>query len=354
MGRIQILRAVAAVSVICFHETVRAVQLLNHTLLANAFGFGVAGVDLFFVISGFIIFTVHRNDIGRPEMLRPYLIKRFIRIYPIYWIVTLVIMPVYLSGYGLGSKRSPEVFLKSLVLFPQNPGTFPIVNVAWTLSYEVLFYLMFALLIGLRHRLVVVLVWTAWLIPCAVNLGLQLTHTWYPPANSLLFQFVFSDRNLEFLLGCGAAWVAPRLRPHFGRPAMWLGLAAFFALGFSIALSPSFHPFGDSTVALFALPSLLMVIGAACLDRTSARQAPRPLVELGDASYTLYLIHFSMVTAAFLLFRHLHVPATLLLPYAVVVLVACCTAARLVYAYIERPLLKRLRARLLPRTPVTP
>src|SRR5580693_2362423 len=101
MGRIQILRAVAAVSVICFHETVRAVQLLNHTLLANAFAFGVAGVALFFVISGFIIFTVHRNDIGRPEMLRPYLIKRFIRIYPIYWIVTLVIMPVYLYGYGL-------------------------------------------------------------------------------------------------------------------------------------------------------------------------------------------------------------------------------------------------------------
>src|SRR5262249_9117978 len=104
---IQAARGIAALLVVAFHLTGLSQRLWNQTFAGGFFAFGWAAVDLFFVLSGFIIYYVHGRDIVRPERLRPYAWRRFARIYPIYAIVTLAILPIYLAGWGEAAKRDP-------------------------------------------------------------------------------------------------------------------------------------------------------------------------------------------------------------------------------------------------------
>jgi peptidoglycan/LPS O-acetylase OafA/YrhL len=120
-------------------------------------------------------------------------------------------------------------------------------------------------------------------------------------------------------------------------------------LAFSASLAHGFVPLQDNSVALFAIPSVLMVLGAAAADLGSRRAPPRPLVYLGDASYTLYLIHFGFITAAFLAFRHLGLGGSdLFAPEAIVTGAAAGVAACLIYRYVEKPMLDSLRRRFIP------
>src|SRR5262249_8597765 len=113
--------------------------------------FGYAGVDLFFVISGFIITWVHDEKLGRPAALREYAAKRFWRIYPVYWFCWLVTVLVLLPGLRIGV---PEPGVREsavcLSLWPQRGTTFTFqtwnyyLPQSWSLVYEVMFYLVFA------------------------------------------------------------------------------------------------------------------------------------------------------------------------------------------------------------------
>ena len=105
-------------------------------------------VDFFFVLSGFIIFGAHRDDISKPRSLPSYLTKRFIWIYPTFW---MIFAAVFLGAWVVPSLRSTlpsdaGIVLKTLLLLPQHGGS-PVIVVAWSLQYEVLFYLFFALLV---------------------------------------------------------------------------------------------------------------------------------------------------------------------------------------------------------------
>src|SRR5579864_9480491 len=88
-------RGAAALLVLFFHASSVSTFFLHSDFWSWLFFFGYSGVDFFFVLSGFIIFLTHRADIGRSERLNAYLTKRFIRIYPVYWTVALVLVPVY-------------------------------------------------------------------------------------------------------------------------------------------------------------------------------------------------------------------------------------------------------------------
>ena len=94
---LQVFRALAAIVVVLFHITIYAQEKLKHALLGGTFSFGHTGVDFFFVLSGFIIFYAHHDVFGDRSQLRTYAFKRFIRIFPIYWIVTLTKLAVLLA-----------------------------------------------------------------------------------------------------------------------------------------------------------------------------------------------------------------------------------------------------------------
>ena len=110
------------------------------------FSFGNAGVEFFFVLSGFIIFSAHRKDIFNAGELVNYLKKRFFRIFPTYWIIFLA---VFSLAFASGTLRHTvphdlPTLLKSLLLIPQDKSVVggtgsPVLIVAWSLQYEMFF-----------------------------------------------------------------------------------------------------------------------------------------------------------------------------------------------------------------------
>lgn len=349
LERLQVLRAVAALLVVAFHLSLRGRELLGRDLAHGTLDFGAAGVDVFFVLSGFIIYSVHRRDIGRPSEGRSYILKRIIRVYPIYWLVTLVALPIYLAGYGVATKRSAAVIAKSFLLIPQNPGVFPVVNVGWTLSYEMFFYVMFLLLIVLPRPFAVGL-WALWLIPTTIVTALIIGDVWQPPVN-LLFTFLLDGRNLEFLLGIAVGWAVSRFTIR--RPGLLVLAGSVVFLGVGVWITQSRWLLDNVTghpLVLFGLPAALVVLGMAAADMRSDRRPPEAAVRLGDASYVLYLVHFGLITGAYFAFRGVGLAGSKAFePYVVLVAIGVCVAAYLTFRIVERPMLERLRARFLPR-----
>lgn len=341
MSHVQALRAYAATAVVLYHLSVRSSSVLGRSLWPRELGWGASGVDTFFVLSGFIILTVHRRDISRRSRLKPYVTKRAIRIYPIYWLITLIALPVYFGGYGSDTKRTADVIFRSITLIPQHPGTFPIVNVAWTLSFEIFFYLVFGLVIAVPLRWGIVAV-MAWLVPCFIVFVLGVSGAWHP-SRGLMWIFLFSPRNLEFALGGLVAVVGPLIT--LPRPRLWL-LGALAAIVSVAALGVHPNSVAYPTVSLTALPSAIMLLAASQLDH-EGELAPRFLEALGDASYSLYLVHFGVLTGVFIALNHLHVvngvtwPACLVLAFLTAVGVALVS-----YRFVERPVLRRARGRL--------
>ena len=101
---IQALRGLAALLVVMFHTTELNHKNFQQEFLFNIFAFGSSGVDFFFVLSGFIIYFIHRFDVGQRNKLKPFLLKRLIRVYPMYWLVTLALLPYIFFNSLFGSR----------------------------------------------------------------------------------------------------------------------------------------------------------------------------------------------------------------------------------------------------------
>jgi exopolysaccharide production protein ExoZ len=149
---LQIYRGLAAFSVVLFH----AEGIILNWSGEGYFTWGFYGVNLFFVLSGFIICLIHYDDIGKPQKATSYLNKRFSRIYPVYWIVFIVSYFVFFR-----EKNIPIYHLIDSIFILKISRFDKIVPVAWTLSYEILFYAVFFVLI--MSRKVGLMILFAWI-----------------------------------------------------------------------------------------------------------------------------------------------------------------------------------------------
>ena len=284
-------RGIAAVLVVLRHTTgVLSLPAAFGTLaFGGLFTFGRAGVDFFFVLSGFIIAYVHAGDIGRPAAFGRFWRKRLLRIYPPYWIATAILGAVLALSPTKGlTERDPLHVAMSLLLLPEAQE--PVLGVGWSLRHEMLFYLMFAtLLLSRRLGIAVLAGWAAMILAGTVYrsmTGLPLV----PGAIGFLLLRFF---NLQFFAGMGVAWLV--LHRPIWRPRLWLlvGAAIFLATGmyesFGVAVRPEWPPL---TMA-YASGSGLALLGLASMDRQARWRVPRPLVALGSASYSIYLIHLT-------------------------------------------------------------
>ena len=306
-------------------------------LLPDSLAFGMMGVDLFFVISGFIMVFVTR-DWHAPGRQAEFLFARAARIYPLYWIVSLAVLAVWLVRPDLVFSSSPNEpqLLNSVLLTPAY--AYPLLEVGWTLVYEMGFYLVFALLLFLPGRL---RPWglAAWGAVVALGLALGWHHV-----NAVLFHLV-NPLTFEFL--AGAAVALAFLRWEGNRALGWALFAAGLAslLAWLVIGDGSFED-GWARVTRFALPSAGLVLGAALLDRHGVG-APKALTRLGDWSYSLYLTHLLSLVLLSKLFRlaGLDVPGL----FAVSATVFAVVVAALTYRLIEAPLhdgARRVRRRL--------
>ncbi len=344
---LQMLRAVAALLVVMFHTQSIFGERLGVNVFGGLFSEGSRGVDLFFVLSGFVITYVHLRDWGRPERLGTYLFNRVCRIYPSVWIISALAIATYFVGTHLdtpvgvrGSDHADKFEAWNLIagvfLLPQKG--IALVNVTWTLKHEMLFYLLFALpIIERRFFLLILLLQTA-VLGCVLG-NVRFEDTW--------IIYILGPIKLEFGLGMLCAYVVmhrdsvPMLN---GRawPAVGLLLGtAIFAGGAMIdTYWHDFLPLPE--LMIYGIGSALVVACAALVELSGRLPKSPLLISLGDASYSIYLVHFAVIATISGLLTGQHFPA----PDSFVALIVAgvgVIAGVAFHRYVDRPVQRVLR-----------
>jgi exopolysaccharide production protein ExoZ len=339
IASIQVLRAVAAFAVVVHHGLHDAAVLARR----NGYAFDwqnvlplSAGVDLFFVISGFVMVYASRNLFGRASSILPFVRRRMARIVPIYWAATIAFMIVYIGGIAPQSRPPPtwdEVAATFLFIPYLRPDGLlqPIFGLGWTLNYEMFFYLLFALALPLPRARAVAAVAGGLLLLVAVG-------SFIPPSLTALS---FWTRPIILEFGFGV--LIGHMALSGVRPTRGLAVAlAFIAIGLLVAgaLKPGFV--GDRAL-LYGLPAALLVISALGVEFDGqSNWATRAAVGLGDASYALYLFHpfpqRALARVAGDAFAH----TSLIALIALGALLSCLLAV-LIWRFFEKPLTRALQ-----------
>lgn len=335
---LQVCRGIAAFLVMLLHLgfAIAAPKYFGIAGFGIPVSFGHTGVEFFFVLSGFIITYVHWNDISRPSALPRYLQRRFVRIYPIYWIVFI---GVFLAALAIPETRvavlhDSGLIFKSLALMPLDLAhtSAAVIVVGWTLEYEVAFYAIFALAIINR-----------WLIVIAV---LLLLCTYVSCAHGCEFPASFVAKNITPLFGIGAlVAVFERKGWTVRRPIAVVSIATvcFFALGIAEIVDRAFTSTSLQRIFL-GLASGLIIAGLVGWEKGKVQKPNFGVLQLlGDASYVLYLVHYPLISALSKICVRL-LPRTYFgaaIAYGVI-LGACLTVAVAVHLWIEKPLLRSL------------
>ncbi|WP_298918710.1 acyltransferase [uncultured Algimonas sp.] len=333
LDHVQALRGLAAMLVLLAHLALIERRSLADPFLPVSMEWGMMGVDLFFVISGFIMVFVTRDWRGGGGGVPEFLFARATRIYPLYWVVTAALLLVWVVRPDLVFSSSPNdpQWLNTLLLVPS--AAYPLLEVGWTLVYEMMFYVLFALILFLpaKVRPAGLAVWAAAVIVGHVG-GWQ-------AAGALAFH-LFSPLTLEFLAGTAVALIYLRMRGN-RTVAFALVLAGLAGLAVWFFIGGAFQDQGARVLRL-TLPACALLLGAAWLDRHGAT-APAFAVRLGDWSYSLYLTHLLSLVLVEKLWGLAGLEG---LPAPVFLIVAVGTAlviAALTYRLIEKPLIDRAR-----------
>ena len=367
---LQIMRAAAAVMVVLLHaELLVALQaeargLAMPRLTALPLG---AGVDLFFVISGFVIVYASEPLFGAPGGAATFLRRRLLRIVPLYWFALALRLAVLLAFAAAGHAAAPSLAdVATSYLFipfdtrgfgPDYP--FPILDLGWTLNYEMLFYLVFAGAMALAARAAPSMTATAReraaLAAVAVlAVGVVLAWLWPPALDQL--RFWLRPIVLEFAAGVGLALLfrrGVRLGRAGGVLLCGLGLAVWATVDLSgFAGSDGPGNYGWARTLVWGGGAVLVVAGLVLGELRCDAPLLRPIARVGDASYALYLLHPFVFLAAKAILPRLPLGAGLLWPVALLLVAVSIAATAAFHRRVERPVLRWLQGG--PRRPAAP
>jgi exopolysaccharide production protein ExoZ len=336
---LQYLRAVAAFMVIYFHAVLQVRLFVGaHTVFPLI---GAGGVDIFFVLSGFMMwYTV---DL-KPTTISAFLWRRITRIAPLYWSVTCVALSIaYFAPTLLRSTIfDPAHALASLLFVPwENPGSVlvherqifvPVIVPGWTVNLEMMFYLLFSLTLIVPKKIRV-------LSLALLLLGLFLLSG--TVGRNSAFSFYHDTILFEFLTGATLGAAGLLRRPMRGRTALMLVMGGFTALlGTEILGADEVLAF---RILIFGIPATLILI--ATLRAEASGSVPRvPLLNaLGDASFSIYLTHgFVLAGLRFLTAKLGLAGSTPLFQASFILasLLAAAVAGLAVYRFVERPMMR--------------
>ncbi|SEN44873.1 Peptidoglycan/LPS O-acetylase OafA/YrhL, contains acyltransferase and SGNH-hydrolase domains [Pseudomonas sp. ok272] len=324
LDSVQFLRAIAATAVVIFH-----IPLFRN---------GSWGVDIFFVISGFIMALVTAKS-GRH-----FFAKRVIRVVPLYWLGTVGVFCVALLLPNLLDNTTADLtgLIKSLLFIPYQKGEYvqPLLFLGWTLNFEMFFYLLFALAMAIshRHRLLI----CSAVIMTLVVVGQVVTFEAVIPA------FYTSQILAEFVLGMGCYAVYSRTRawraadPSRGIRTFLvvIGIACLATMPFSAGLEPLLGRAG-----VWGIPAMLGFL--AIVHGLSGVTLPRGVVLIGDASYSLYLFHPYVMKVFNKVFHVFDAPGILAYLMTPLTIGLCYAVAIGMYRLVELPMTQWLRVRFL-------
>ncbi len=325
---IQYLRALAALAVVAFHAAERS---------GYAFAIGAAGVDVFFVISGFIMWViVERRPVSPGRFLR----ERIRRIAPTYWLATGVMVAGALAGLFPNLALTAGHVGASLFFVPmRSPSSgeiWPVLVQGWTLNYEIFFYAVFAACLSLPQRARIAIVVTVFVL--LVTLGFVVE------SDNALFVTYTRPIILEFVAGMaiGRLWLAGHASPRpFALALIATALAGFAVIGILNL------PFDEWTCGPLAAA---LVYGTALLEKQGGVPFLKFPALLGAASYSIYLWHtFAISVAA-------KAGAAIGLGPPVIFVTSVCAgliAGLGAYALIERPFLQIGRSDLAAKRPLS-
>lgn len=352
LASIHALRALAAITITVAHTNSETNWMAVHLGVPETLpgmSTGAAAVDLFFVISGFVMVYASAAYFGSASGAATFAARRLIRIVPAYWILTTVTLwywyygigtHITQEGFGLDGVIASYLFVPwSRIGDPNNIGA-PVLGVGWSLNYEMFFYAVFAGFLLLPRRAAILgcclalTLYAFW----GKKLGLPSAISYF--ANTSILAFVYG-------MGIGLAYVEGlRLPPRFAY--------ALAAVGFALIAYTAIADVTNPRDSHWGIGSALIVAGIAFAGEPKDASGPiwRTVLLLGDASYALYLVHglammaprFEMPTFASWLGGQSQ------LAYAAFLTLVSIAAAILFHLAIERPMTNGLRNLLSART----
>jgi exopolysaccharide production protein ExoZ len=319
LNGLQQLRGLAATAVVIFHAAAKA---------DLDFQIGEAGVDLFFVLSGFLMVAI-TNEKTRPAA---FLLDRLRRIAPSYWLASSVVLVGALLGLFPAIRLtwwhvvSSYLFIPSVS--PSNGQIWPLLVPGWTLNYEMMFYGLFAGMVLLPSRLRVMA------LTGSIS-GLVLIGMIVQPSGPIGATYT-DPMMLEFVAG---AWIGVLWK----RGGVWPPLLGWplIALALTIVAASTLQAGNEARVILYGIPAVLLVLAALSFEKIGRGIADRPIAGLiGDASYSIYLWHTLAISVAAKLCSLLGLPPLLTAAAGVGVGLAAGIA---IFLLVEQPLLRWLK-----------
>jgi len=349
---IQILRGFAALSVAFGHSAQEATQLAlrggRAPLDTSFFNWGI-GVDVFFVISGFIMVLTSADNFGQKGAPRRFLERRLARIVPLYWLLTTVLILGALLVPTLLNVPLSELrhIIASYLFIPElraNGEVRPVAALGWTLNYEMFFYVLFAtsMLFPLKRGIALL---------TALFAAITLYGAIAQPHQTQI-AFWTNSITLEFLmgvflgLGFRAGW---RLNTGPALALIFLGILGTFRFGAEREGQEFFIELIRS-----GLPGAAIVTGVALMPNLKPGRSVNALTLMGDASYSLYLFHPFVIRPLREIWARTPL-VTLPTPVFLIACVVCVIAASvLLYLYIERPMTRGLQRAMAAHKPSSP
>ena len=278
---------------------------------------GASGVHIFFIISGFVMVITSRH--GKDSMpATTFLWRRFLRIYPTYWLVASAYLVLHLVIW----RRNPLTLMEyaaSFALYSEYASS--IIGQGWTLAYEVYFYLCFALSLLFRRGIVLLTAFFVFSVGAAPVIGWAA----HIATNSIL---------IEFVAGCwlGCFYLRrPSMLGRLGLPSLILGIVLLF----STIILPRELPSGIT----MGLPSMLIVAGAVSMENWLQGRTARYIAQLGESSYFLYLSHVLLLEVFVLTISNNGASIAVL---SLLFAIACLIVAHVGHFLVEAPMLRAL------------
>lgn len=292
---IQVLRGLAALSVVMFHYRFYLVpDGADRTIPDQLFGWGAIGVDLFFVISGFIMVYVTSDKTHGAKTSIDFIINRLTRILPTYYVLLLF---AFLTGGAMSTFHYPEKFsnlISALTFYPYLTKPAPLYlpdsgmyNIRWTLNYEIYFYLAFSICLLVRPRLVALFTW--FLLPIVLAYSWTSTFTVSTHGydfSSVILLFLTNPIILEFGIGVLTGYTYLYLK---SKDVLTSGYLSVLCLALIVAGITLGQLKAYNVISAFAF--FFLVLFFALQSQQVLKFTPKPFIMLGNISFSWYLIH---------------------------------------------------------------
>jgi len=342
LSSLQVGRAIASVLLVLYHTSYcvfDAPKYFSHDPFGNTFLFGISAFYYFFVLTGFTILHNYASDLDRAAQIWSYAWHRFVRVYPSYWVVLSLLLITYFAfpQLGQGPERQLRTIVSSLTLTsygpmrdPQRPET--IMLGVWALYHGILFYTLFGVMI-LSVRIGRPLMWL-WFLASALML-------FYDLKDASLLSFYFAPLHLLFGMGMGAAVLFRRGRLAYPHLVALVGIALFCVAAVDQLYLELVGSIPRSLI--YGAGSTAAILGFAVWESNKCLRVPASLKFLGDASYSIFLVHYPILIllakiTSFLPWREsLPVAAW----YVAFVTVAV-SGSVFFYVFVEQPILTRM------------